>query len=418
MSSTPHDPFYSSPFGPFYRRHTPYMVQPEYRIYEMNKRLQSRTEIAANAVANPHQAPVRCKAGGGKQGNSKLFWQVSCAVLSGVGERTESEDSDNLWWDAFATEFFEDDATLTLSFCLEDGPKRYTIGRTLIPRYFSTVFEGGVTDLYYILKHSKESYHNSSITVDCDQCTMVTQHGKPMFTKVCTEGRLILEFTFDDLMRIKTWHFTIRQYRELVPRSILAMHAQDPQVLEQLSKNITRMGLTNFTLNYLRLCVILEPMQELMSRHKTYNLSPRDCLKTCLFQKWQRMVAPPAEPTRQPTTKRRKRKNSTSSTSNSSAGNNANSTNSKKKSAAANLSLSSQDVMVVGEPTLMGGEFGDEDERLITRLENTQYDAANGMDDEEDFNNSPALGNNSPWNSKPPANQETKSENPTPQASQ
>ncbi|XP_007496745.1 LIM domain-binding protein 2 isoform X2 [Monodelphis domestica] len=372
MSSTPHDPFYSSPFGPFYRRHTPYMVQPEYRIYEMNKRLQSRTE-----------------------------------------------DSDNLWWDAFATEFFEDDATLTLSFCLEDGPKRYTIGRTLIPRYFSTVFEGGVTDLYYILKHSKESYHNSSITVDCDQCTMVTQHGKPMFTKVCTEGRLILEFTFDDLMRIKTWHFTIRQYRELVPRSILAMHAQDPQVLEQLSKNITRMGLTNFTLNYLRLCVILEPMQELMSRHKTYNLSPRDCLKTCLFQKWQRMVAPP-EPTRQPTTKRRKRKNSTSSTSNSSAGNNANSTSSKKKTPAANLSLSSQvpDVMVVGEPTLMGGEFGDEDERLITRLENTQYDAANGMDDEEDFNNSPALGNNSPWSSKPPANQETKSENPTPQASQ
>lgn len=256
--------------------------------------------------------------------------------------QSRTEDSDNLWWDAFATEFFEDDATLTLSFCLEDGPKRYTIGRTLIPRYFSTVFEGGVTDLYYILKHSKESYHNSSITVDCDQCAMVTQHGKPMFTKVCTEGRLILEFTFDDLMRIKTWHFTIRQYRELVPRSILAMHAQDPQVLDQLSKNITRMGLTNFTLNYLRLCVILEPMQELMSRHKTYNLSPRDCLKTCLFQKWQRMVAPPAEPTRQPTTKRRKRKNSTSSTSNSSAGNNANSTGSKKKTPAANLSLSSQ----------------------------------------------------------------------------
>ncbi|ETE57474.1 hypothetical protein L345_16810 [Ophiophagus hannah] len=26
-------------------------------------------------------------------------------------------------------------------------------------------------------------------------------------------------------MRIKTWHFTIRQYRELVPRSILAMHS-------------------------------------------------------------------------------------------------------------------------------------------------------------------------------------------------
>ncbi|KAI5624864.1 LIM domain-binding protein 2 [Silurus asotus] len=444
MSNPAHDPFYASPFGPFYRRHAPYAVQPEYRIYELNKRLQARTE-----------------------------------------------ESDNLWWDAFATEFFEEDATLTLSFCLEDGPKRYTIGRTLIPRYFSTVFEGGVTDLYYILKHSKESFHNSCITVDCDQCTMVTQHGKPMFTKflvfgvsilskvlqgrnsgestrlinargerrlvrvvrsnsrtpvaqtaeelhavdarqVCTEGRLILEFAFDDLMRIKTWHFTIRQYRELIPRSVLAMHAQDPQVLEQLSKNITRMGLTNFTLNYLRLCVILEPMQELMSRHKTYSLSPRDCLKTCLFQKWQRMVAPPAghpqnfkteifptnhkkEPTRQTTTKRRKRKNSASSVSNSNHGN---STGSKKRSPANNFSLSSQDVMVVGEPTLMGGEFGDEDERLITRLENTQYDATNGLDDDDDFTSSPALNNSSPWAKAPPAAQDSKPESTASQASQ
>lgn len=77
-----------------------------------------------------------------------------------------------------------------------------------------------------------------------------------------------------------------------------------------------------------------------------------------------------------------------------------------------------QDVMVVGEPTLMGGEFGDEDERLITRLENTQFDAANGIDDEDSFNNSPALGSNSPWNNKAPSSQESKSDNPTSQASQ
>lgn len=38
--------------------------------------------------------------------------------------------------------------------------------------------------------------------------------------------------------------------------------------------------------------------------------------------------------------------------------------------------------MVVGEPSLMGGEFGDEDERLITRLENTQYDATAALDSE------------------------------------
>ncbi|XP_053711643.1 LIM domain-binding protein 1-like isoform X1 [Synchiropus splendidus] len=374
-------------------RHTPYGNQTDYRIFELNKRLQNWTE-----------------------------------------------DCDNLWWDAFTTEFFEDDAMLTITFCLEDGPKRYTIGRTLIPRYFRSIFEGGATELYYVLKHPKESFHNNFVSLDCDQCTMVTQNGKPMFTQVCVEGRLYLEFMFDDMMRIKTWHFSIRQHRELIPRSILAMHAQDPQMLDQLSKNITRCGLSNSTLNYLRLCVILEPMQELMSRHKTYSLSPRDCLKTCLFQKWQRMVAPPgmsentahapsslatdlngplysAEPSRQAPNKRRKRKMSGGSTI---SGGGTNNNNNKKKSPGSGFPLSSQvpDVMVVGEPTLMGGEFGDEDERLITRLENTQFDAANGIDDEDSFNNSPALGSNSPWNNKAPSSQESKSDNPTSQASQ
>lgn len=41
-----------------------------------------------------------------------------------------------------------------------------------------------------------------------------------------------------------------------------------------------------------QLCVILEPMQELMSKHKAHHLAPRDCLKTTLFHKWQRMIAP------------------------------------------------------------------------------------------------------------------------------
>ncbi|XP_076372196.1 LIM domain-binding protein 2-like isoform X2 [Tachypleus tridentatus] len=343
-------------------RHTPYFGQPDYRIYEMNKRLQLRTE-----------------------------------------------DSDNLWWDTFATEFFEDDATVTLTFCLEDGPKRYTIGRTLIPRYFRSIFEGGVTDLYFQLKHPKESFHNTTISLDCDQCFMITHHGKPVYNKglvsgqypndpmkeqyakdnaivVCTEGRLILEFTFDDLMRIKSWHFATRAHRELVPRSVVALQSQqqDPSLIEQLSKNITRQGLTNSTLNYLRLCVILEPMQELMSRHRAFGLSPRDCLKTTLFQKWQRMVAPPE--TQRPPSKRRKRKSSI-------AGGGTIKKKNTTSPGPANFSLASQDVMVVGEPSLMGGEFGDEDERLITRLENTQYDAstaaANGLEDGEDYSSNP-----------------------------
>lgn len=75
--------------------------------------------------------------------------------------------------------------------------------------------------------------------------------------QVCTEGRLILEFTFDDLMRIKSWHLAVRTHKELVPRSVVGMHSQqDPAMLDQLTKNITRQGITNSTLNYLRVILI------------------------------------------------------------------------------------------------------------------------------------------------------------------
>ena len=41
-----------------------------------------------------------------------------------------------------------------------------------------------MTDLHWELRHAKESFHAASVSLDCDQATMVTQHGKPMFTKV------------------------------------------------------------------------------------------------------------------------------------------------------------------------------------------------------------------------------------------
>ena len=76
-----------------------------------------------------------------------------------------------------------------------------------------------------------------------------------MEKQVFTEGRLIVEFTFDDMMRIRSWHFAVRNHRELIPRSILGM--QEPGMIESLSKNITRQGLTNTTLNYLRVRTII-----------------------------------------------------------------------------------------------------------------------------------------------------------------
>lgn len=69
------------------------------------------------------------------------------------------------------------------------------------------------------------------------------------FSQVLTEGRLLLEFTCDEYMRIRNWHFVVRQHQELVSRSVLMT---DPGVMDELSKNITIKGMTRSTLNYLK----------------------------------------------------------------------------------------------------------------------------------------------------------------------
>ncbi|KAL7062076.1 hypothetical protein AAHC03_0437 [Spirometra sp. Aus1] len=308
------------PHGPLQMHRLPSIIgQPEYRIFELNKRLQQR-----------------------------------------------GDESDSFWWETFVTDFFEDDATMIISVMLEDGPKRFTVGRTLIPRYFRSIFESGCGELYFNLRATRDSFHNPVLTLDSDCANMVMNIVRPLPVTVVVEGRLSLDFTADELMRIRLWTFQIRTHRELIMRSLLTI--QDPNLFEQISKNITRSGLTGPTLSFLRLCVILEPMQELMSRQKSYNLSPRDCLRATLFQRWQRMMAPQGqppkpEPNRQ-ANKRRKRKGSSANSEGGAGGSRA----SKRKQSPLPIPQPSLaqpgDVMIVGEPTLMGGDFGEDDERM------------------------------------------------------
>jgi len=46
------------------------------------------------------------------------------------------------------------------------------------------MFEGGVSEFYILLKHTKESFHNTAVILDCDLATIVTHHNQPVFTKV------------------------------------------------------------------------------------------------------------------------------------------------------------------------------------------------------------------------------------------
>ena len=57
--------------------------------------------------------------------------------------------------------------------------------------------------------------------------------------------------------------------------------------------------------------------------------------------------------------------------------------------------------MVVGEPTLMGGEFGDRDERLIARLENAQYDPTEQPDESSTSLDQPPVSSTSHFLTQP-----------------
>ena len=249
----------------------PLHIQPEYRLYEMNKRLSVLLDEASYQTNNPDQI--------------------------------------NAWWNSFCNDFFDDMSRLTIrNVNDENGLQRnYSITRPLIPKFFRSFNDGGVFDLFFQFIRSHITIQKDPqlgpqsppiIIFETEPCHMITKHGRPMFAKILTEGHLTVEFCINNefnnndpqqqpqppQIRIKHFMFTIRRHQELIPRSAIAI-LQDPNQIEQLSKNITKMGLTQSTINYLKLCSVLEPMQELMVKNQMTGMVPRECLKTSAMQR-------------------------------------------------------------------------------------------------------------------------------------
>jgi hypothetical protein len=357
-------PPHSGAHHPGQERGSPFFPHPisqsEYRIIELNKRLQNRP--LTRGPSSP---------------------------LPLIGSSDESN-----WWERFACDFFDDEASLSIRTPGEEKPVEYTIGRPLIPRFFKSYFDGGVTDLAIKLRNVSETQpHSSLITLECDQADIVTKNAfkhhnsSAMHVVVHTEGHLSLEFvgnSFDSLV-IRSWRFYASQCHEYVDRSLTTTS------LSNFMEPVTRFGLTKSTVAYLKMCMIMEPMQDLMIHHRQTKLDPRSCLKHLLYDRYK---IKNIEDNRAQPNKRRKRKTpaatgGTATKKNSKA--NANVMNGANAMAGINaglmpgsevcmgvssMPLASQDVLVVGEPSMLGADFGDENERRITRLENNQYDSS------------------------------------------
>lgn len=353
--------------SPFYQ-HIP---QTEFRIIELNKRLQNRPR------------PLR------PPGTLNIDGFDECE-----------------WYKRFACDFFDDQATLSLRIPGEGKPTEYTIGRTLIPRFFKSYFDGGVTDFSIKMRNIRETTHRPGfITLDCDQTDITTKNffrhqgsNPPLSVVVHTEGHLSVEFgsnNFDNLL-IKSWRFYANQCHEYVDRSMTTVGMPSAYLTEP----VTRFGLTKATFAFLKMCTIMEPMQDLMS---CYQNPPRDLYpvnpKTCLRHLCERYnIVPVDENQGPPPKKRRQRKQNGGTAPGTNKRSKANSNGANAiginpmsmgnnmmqpgdvSGVVPNLPLASQDVLVVGEPSMLGADFGDENERRITRLENNQFDPSTSMD--------------------------------------
>ncbi|CAB02669.1 LIM domain-binding protein 1 [Caenorhabditis elegans] len=328
-----------------------------------------------------------------------------------------SENDQQQWWDAFSHEFFDDDCKLW--FVIGSEPvafasrERYIINRQFIPKFFRSIFDSGMRELQYVLRGpSREcTLANGSQAYENENVLQITRYDQSSQFEVNTEGKLYVEFApFDEVMnyRIKAWTLELKRSNEFVYNQNTADYRVEAQNPEQ--ENKPRMGFFKSTFNLMTMLKILDPMQSIMSSAKSAPaITPREVMKRTLFQHHQvrqqnmrqqqlnqQMMIPAPEPEKPKPARKRQRKPA------------ANPRGSKKATAAAAAAaaaatngvpptvptaspannqqfppnpmtsqfqqMSYPDVMVVGEPSMMGSEFGENDERTISRVENSQYD--------------------------------------------
>uniref|UniRef100_A0A0K0EN82 LID domain-containing protein n=1 Tax=Strongyloides stercoralis TaxID=6248 RepID=A0A0K0EN82_STRER len=322
------------------------------------------------------------------------------------------------WWEAFSNEFFENDAKFTITF-IEKGPLQYTIGRSNIPRFFKRLFECNIRESFYILQaQCKESPvnlspHNQPIYMECDSVNYILKYSCTPAFEVHNNCRLMVEFGFDNMFgyRIRKWNLEMRRSKEITSNEYGGMQGYVPTY-----KPEHFMGIPMEALRLLEACVILEPMQALMHLTRSSNINPREALTHLSFQGYQKahshpgqiqqnsqmnmgmmnsmanqpnMMLPPGNvddvQVKPKQTRKRQRKNASNSTA---AGGRATPAKKKNTNQTAspmppnpppnympqNHGYHPQGVMVVSEPSMMGKGYGENDERAITRIENTYFD--------------------------------------------
>uniref|UniRef100_A0A0K0FY79 LIM domain-binding protein 2 (inferred by orthology to a human protein) n=1 Tax=Strongyloides venezuelensis TaxID=75913 RepID=A0A0K0FY79_STRVS len=357
------------------------------------------------------------------------------------------------WWNAFAFEFFDDLAKIQLHLYDENlPPQKYIFGRAIIPKFFKALFEGGIREMYIAPRMPcREGISNNYplIFLDCDNALLHTKHERPAMLDVQTDIRFLMEFSLDmSGYRIRNWTLELKHcyYFNWKDQN----QKNDNMILDKLKLGFAHLGLNQHALNTIKMASILEPMQILFSIHKTQGIQPKECVGHAVMQyhlktqqnqriQEQRMAQqragmagpygpgtlPPhmmmgmrPEETAPPPKKTRKRNKRNATASSGGATNtDPSESSSKKKSDGGSNSVKNtpinnnlipattpngsqmpqapyNDLMVVGEPTVMGGDYGSGDERKISRVENNPININDPSHQQQPISNQPMMQQN------------------------
>ena len=58
------------------------------------------------------------------------------------------------------------------------------IGRAMIPQYFSSIFDGGATEMYFTFSYPRQYMSHAGPILECDNVLTTTQYLQPSFARV------------------------------------------------------------------------------------------------------------------------------------------------------------------------------------------------------------------------------------------
>ncbi|KAG9290369.1 hypothetical protein G9A89_007100 [Geosiphon pyriformis] len=197
------------------------------------------------------------------------------------------------YWKVFAQFFFAEDVWMSCSLWNNrlGDQKLFELKYPVIPRFYQTFFESGVTSIQLILGSPKEQTINNGCRLDCPKASMVYHYENG--SQVVHSGHLIV--MFNQTSKINSFEFKTKIFREYIPRPHI------PNAIQRNDESLVNdYGIPQKTMRCIEVADGVDLMQEIISMAVQRQLGPRQAFRFIVESRHPsnlnlRMVSRPSE---------------------------------------------------------------------------------------------------------------------------